>query len=107
MRMITRLLVVGLPFVFLVPPVHADGLNDIARRYIRDHGRSAGVHANIPSFSRQTGLACSACHSAFPHLTQFGRLFKLNGYTMTALQTVRAGDSGQRSSLHPSRQMPP
>ncbi len=36
----------------------------------------------IPSFSRQTGLACSACHTAFPQLTPFGRQFKLDGYTM-------------------------
>ncbi len=36
----------------------------------------------IPSFSRQTGLACSACHTTFPQLTPFGRQFKLNGYTM-------------------------
>lgn len=30
----------------------------------------------------QTGQACSACHTAFPELTPFGRAFKLNGYTM-------------------------
>ena len=43
---------------------------------------------NIPSFSRQTKLACSACHYQFPQLTPFGRLFKLNGYTLTGLQTI-------------------
>jgi hypothetical protein len=42
----------------------------------------------IPSFSRQTKLACSACHYQFPQLTPFGRLFKLNGYTLTGLQTI-------------------
>jgi hypothetical protein len=45
----------------------------------------------IPSFSRQTGLACNVCHIAFPQLTAFGRLFKLNGYTLTGLQTVNTG----------------
>ena len=99
MKKFIRLLVLALASIFLVPALHADGLNDLARRYVLEHGMSAAAHANIPSFSRQTGLACSACHSAFPHLTQFGRLFKLNGYTMTALQVVRAGDSGQRASL--------
>ena len=99
MKRFIRLLFLGLPSLFLVAALHADGLNDVVRRYVRDYGASAAAHANIPSFSRQTGLACSACHSAFPHLTQFGRLFKLNGYTMTALQVVRAGDSGQRASL--------
>ena len=47
----------------------------------------------IPGFSRQTKLACSACHYGFPQLTPFGRLFKLNGYTLTGLATIDAGDS--------------
>ncbi len=50
----------------------------------------------IPSFSRQTGLRCSQCHTTFPQLTPFGRRFKLNGYTLTGLQLIEAGDtSGQ------------
>ena len=54
----------------------------------------------IPSFSRQTGLPCSACHYQFPQLTAFGRLFKLNGYTMTGLQTIgQPGDSTGHESL--------
>ena len=54
----------------------------------------------VPSFSRQTGLACSACHYQFPQLTPFGRLFKLNGYTLTALPTIgQPGDSAGRESL--------
>ena len=38
----------------------------------------------MPSFSRQTGQACSTCHtqSFGPNLTPFGRDFKLSGYTM-------------------------
>jgi hypothetical protein len=38
----------------------------------------------LPSFSRQTGAACSQCHtqSFGPNLTPFGRDFKLGGYTM-------------------------
>ena len=35
----------------------------------------------LPSFARQTGQPCGACHTAFPGLTSFGRQFKLNGYT--------------------------
>ncbi len=35
----------------------------------------------IPAFARQTGLACDVCHTVFPHLTPFGREFKLHGYT--------------------------
>ena len=44
---------------------------------------SPGAEA-MPSFSRQTGQACSTCHtqSFGPNLTPFGRDFKLGGYTM-------------------------
>lgn len=44
----------------------------------------------IPSYARQTGMACSACHYNFPQLTPFGRLFKLNGYTMVGSPTLVA-----------------
>jgi hypothetical protein len=42
----------------------------------------------VPSFARQTGQECSACHvgSFGPQLTPFGRDFKLNGYTMGGLK---------------------
>jgi hypothetical protein len=48
----------------------------------------------MPSFSRQTGQACSACHtqSFGPNLTPFGRDFKLGGYTM-------GGGSGTAAKL--------
>ena len=38
----------------------------------------------VPSFARQTGQNCLACHAGgqFPELTSYGRLFKLTGYTM-------------------------
>ncbi|NOY46810.1 MAG: cytochrome C [Chlorobi bacterium] len=43
----------------------------------------------IPSFARQTGMACVACHTIFPQLNSFGRSFKLNGYTLTNIKTVK------------------
>ena len=43
----------------------------------------------VPSFGRQTGLACEACHTAFPELTPFGRRFKLNGYVLDNLPQER------------------
>mgnify|MGYP001371940607 CR=1 FL=1 len=35
----------------------------------------------LPSFARQTGMACTACHtqSFGPNLNAYGRSFKLNG----------------------------
>lgn len=73
--------------VGLATPVsaRAGSTPDWARRYMADYATA------IPSFSRQTGLACNVCHIAFPQLTAFGRLFKLNGYTLTGLQTVNTG----------------
>ena len=46
------------------------------------------AHA-VPSFARQTGMACEACHTVFPELTHFGRMFKANGYTLDNLKQVR------------------
>ena len=40
----------------------------------------AAADHGTPSFARQTGLACSACHTHYPELTATGRAFKLNGY---------------------------
>ena len=47
----------------------------------------------LPSFARQTGQPCSACHTDFPGLTPFGRRFKLGGYTL--------GGGDYRSELFP------
>jgi len=38
----------------------------------------------IPSFARQMGVHCTACHTAYPQLNAFGREFKLSGYTLGA-----------------------
>ncbi len=42
----------------------------------------------IPSYSRQTGLSCATCHTVFPHLTPFGRNFKLHGYVTNNTQLI-------------------
>ena len=38
----------------------------------------------VPSFARQTGQNCVACHAGgqFPELTPYGRIFKMTGYTI-------------------------
>src|SRR6202012_4527706 len=35
----------------------------------------------LPSFARQTGQPCGACHTDFAGLTPYGRRFKIGGYT--------------------------
>src|SRR5439155_25135006 len=78
--MIRRLLLL---FVGLsLPAVARAGVPDWILRY------EASLNRGIPSFSRQTGLACNVCHTASPMLTAFGRQFKLNAYTLTVLQTI-------------------
>lgn len=47
-------------------------------------GLAAAPAYAIPSFARQTGVSCAACHTVFPQLTAFGRQFKLRGYTLGA-----------------------
>jgi len=46
----------------------------------------------IPSFSRQTGMSCAACHTVFPELTAYGRWFKLNGYTSGEAEQITDKD---------------
>lgn len=53
----------------------------------------------MPSFARQTGLACSTCHYQFPQLTPFGRQFKLNGYTMSGLKAIEGKDKNDKPTL--------
>jgi len=36
----------------------------------------------VPSFARQVNMQCIACHTEFPVLNEFGRQFKLGGYTL-------------------------
>jgi hypothetical protein len=48
----------------------------------------------LPSFARQTGQPCGACHTDFPGLTPFGRQFKLGGYTL--------GGGKYRTALFPT-----
>jgi hypothetical protein len=42
----------------------------------------AGSANAVPSYARQTGQECIACHVSFPELTPYGRYFKLTGYTI-------------------------
>ena len=46
----------------------------------------------VPSYARQTGLACEACHTVFPQLTPFGRIFKASGYTLSNTSKVQDVD---------------
>ncbi len=53
----------------------------------------------VPSFARQTGMACAACHTVFPELTPFGREFKLNGYVLDNIKQVKGITLDNRETL--------
>ena len=53
----------------------------------------------VPSFARQTGLACEACHTVFPQLTPFGRDFKASGYTLFNTSKIQDINALQQSTL--------
>ncbi|TMH05153.1 MAG: hypothetical protein E6H79_09435, partial [Betaproteobacteria bacterium] len=58
------------------------------------------AHA-VPSFARQTGLECMACHVSWPELTSVGRQFKLGAYTLTQAK------DGERPLLSFDKDGPP
>ena len=51
----------------------------------------------LPSFTRQTGMACTACHTqAFgPNLSPYGRQFKLHAYTWGSNESLLSRFGGQ------------
>src|SRR5271169_5189928 len=48
---------------------------------------SSSTARAVPSFARQTGLACNGCHTTPPELNAAGRRFKLLGYVDRAKDT--------------------
>jgi hypothetical protein len=67
---------------------------------------TAPVARAVPSFTRQTGFPCSSCHTTPPELTPFGRTFKLNGYTMTGMPTIKAKPKGKETGLNLLQNLP-
>lgn len=55
----------------------------------------------VPSYARQTGLACSGCHYTPPELNPAGRRFKLFGYVDRSDETkvVKADPGKKRAAL--------
>jgi hypothetical protein len=78
----------------LLPGVaSASNRPDFVRSYIAAHTTP------VPSYARQTGLACSACHYQFLALTPFGRKFKLEGYTLSNKAAITETDSSNGGKL--------
>ncbi len=60
----------------------------------------------VASFARQTNLPCSSCHTTIPELTPLGRLFKLNGYTMTGITQITSQSGPTTSGLNINTWLP-
>src|SRR6266702_3685759 len=58
-----------------------------------------GTANAVPSYARQTGVACQGCHTVFPELTPVGRSFKLNAYTIDNLPQVQGITSTKEYEL--------
>ena len=67
---------------------------------------ASGTAQAVPSFSRQTSMPCASCHTVFPELTPFGRMFKLNGYQVDALPQIKGSTPGNEEALL-LNQLPP
>src|SRR5579872_3889674 len=66
--------------------------------------------AAVPAFAEQTGRNCAACHvGGFgPELTQFGREFKLGGYTLRMHGAIPLSAMAVASWTHTAKdQLPP
>jgi len=66
----------------------------------------------VPSFARQTGMECTACHTVFPELTPLGRSFKIGGYLMNTSDKAYEfppplAGMAQISYSHTDRSQPP
>src|SRR5207247_10997796 len=69
-------------------------------RALRVYATRYAVSDVTPTYARQTGLACSACHTHFPELTPTGRAFKLNGYVFRRSESLEGKNpEGQQSLL--------
>jgi hypothetical protein len=53
----------------------------------------------VPSYSRQTGMACSSCHYTPPELNAFGRNFKLEGYTFKTKAEISEENKQHNAAL--------
>jgi len=61
----------------------SSGLRAAYTTYVRTTSRAlASRSLAIPAFARKYNLACSACHTVWPELNNFGQRFRDNGYQM-------------------------
>src|SRR5216683_840681 len=69
--------------------------------------RAEEVEENaVPSFARQTGLSCDTCYTVFPHLTPFGRDFKIHGYTYDYSELIKAVREIEKNEAKEQRGIP-
>jgi hypothetical protein len=94
------LLAIGLPLLLsrLVTTPDPAALSRL-RTYEAALGAERRAGALTPSFARQTGLPCNACHTHYPELTAMGRAFKLNGYVYRRADSLQGRNPGGQQNL--------
>jgi hypothetical protein len=60
----------------------------------------------VPSYARQTGMACNLCHTVFPELTAFGRTFKASGYTLSQMKQIKEEGNERLAPLELNETLP-
>ncbi len=47
---------------------------------------------HVPSFARRYNLSCSTCHTVFPALTEYGKVFRAKGYRLPGTGGAAGGE---------------
>jgi len=64
--------------------------------YIFTWGTS-GTAIAVPAFARKYQTTCAQCHTAIPHLNNYGRMFKLRGYHVPGDELLGKVDTGDQN----------
>ncbi|MFQ5890326.1 MAG: hypothetical protein ACE5JR_09780 [Gemmatimonadota bacterium] len=56
------------------------------------HPSLSPTETSVPSFARRYNLSCSTCHTVFPSLTEYGKLFRAKGYRLPGAGETLAGE---------------
>ena len=84
---VTSLAVMGLGVS--LSPMAVKSLTDVNASAARTAHR---LESRVPSFARRYGLGCSTCHTVFPALNEYGRLFRAKGYRLPGAGETIAGE---------------
>jgi len=80
--LILMLLGSATPLAVSATPFTSTTAGPDTRSLAHDYSLALNTRSSIPAFARKYGLACSACHTAWPELNAFGQAFRDRGYQL-------------------------